>query len=413
MTSAASVDIPRFRSAVLSHPPCVPDSIRRQHAAFIAGDTRFAAAARVLSALWRHDRGLPAGVHVEPTRGDRKKKPRRVKAGWRLTSDAAQAGATFLHPDLLRLMRRELVLREPGALWDHPKILSNLLASQGLALNLFGPQALDFTLATRVWSALLPEFVHAVVGVVFETSPGRNDARFFSDSTAFDVRLDIVTPDGEPAFIAIEMKYIEALVAAPAMERSGYVEAARASKLFVVPDTPALYRPGLEQLRREHTLSQKMVDEGLYGRGLFVLVGPALNAHVTVTAKAYVSELRDPDSATAYRVGFKHLKIETILAALQDAGGGELAHAIHDRYLDMDRVTRVALADDVSPLPPASPLALPPPDSQSTKKPQRRTTRRSQAVSQRHRARSLSRARQATGVSSTRNPENTSAPTDP
>lgn len=341
-----------------THPPCLPDNVRRRHAAFIASDTRFAAAARLLSALWRADRGLPAGIHIELGQGG---KTRRVRAGWRLTRESAHAGAAFLHPDILGFMRKALVLREPGAMWDAPKIMGNLLASQGLALNLFVPQALDLDLATRIWSTLLPAFVHQVTHVAFETSPGRGEARFLTDGTAFDIRLDVVTPDGELAFIAIELKFIEALIGPAASSRPRHVEAARAVNLFVDPDAAALYRPGLEQLRREHSLAQLMVDEGLYGRGLFVLTGPALNRRVTASAKLYAAELRDMAGATPDRVGFVHLTLEAILSAMRVTDAGELAQALHDRYLDMRRVTVAALIDEPPPTPsaPATPCARP------------------------------------------------------
>ncbi|MGH1570921.1 PGN_0703 family putative restriction endonuclease [Methylobacterium sp. P31] len=346
----------------LTHPPVIPDPIRRQHAAFIAGDTSFAAAARLLASLWRADQNLTAGVHAELGPSSRTK-ARKLRAGWRLRRDAAQAGLAFLNPDIAAFVHRALILREPGAMWDEPKIRGNLLASQGLALNLFVPLALDLSLASRVFSALLPGFVQAVTHITFETSPGRGDPTYLGDGTAFDIRLDVITTDGEPAFVAIELKFIEAMLGPSASARPRYHEVAHGSRLFRNPDDPLLYRPGLEQLRREHTLAQLMVDQGHAARGLFVLVGPALNRRVAASAKVYANALINPTGATPDRVGFIHLTLETILAALSQAGLPEHAQALHARYLDFRRVTAVALGEDDggSPQPPSSPLALPPP----------------------------------------------------
>lgn len=357
-------------SARLSHPPFIPDHIRRQHAAFIAGDSVFASGTRLLASLWRADRNLPAGVHVEL--GSRSKaKPRKLQAGWRLRRDAAQAGLAFLNPDVGAFVHRALILREPGAMWDEPKIRENLLASQGLALNLFVPLALDLSLASRVFSALLPSFVQAVTHITFETSPGRGDPTYLGDGTAFDIRLDVVTVDGEPAFIAIELKFIEAMLGPSASARPRYHEVAHASGLYRNPDDPLLYRPGLEQLRREHTLAQLMVDQGHASRGLFILIGPALNRRVASSAKVYANALNNPAGATPDRVGFIHLTLETILAALSHAGLPQHAQALHARYLDFRRVAAVALGedDDGSPQPPSSPLALPPPRPSSSSQP--------------------------------------------
>jgi hypothetical protein len=216
----------------LAHAPFIPDAVRRQHTAFITGDTRFAAAARLLASLWRTDQNLPAGIQVERGSGDKAGKTRKLRAGWRLRREDALAGRTFLTPEIAAFVRRALILREPGALWDEAKILGHLLSSQGLALNLFGPMALDLELATRVWSRLLPDFVHSVAQLKFETSPGRGDERHLQDGTAFDVQLDVITPDGEPAFIAVELKFIEQMVGPSASIRARYGEVARASALY-------------------------------------------------------------------------------------------------------------------------------------------------------------------------------------
>jgi hypothetical protein len=75
----------------LTFAPFVPEDVRRRHHAFVASDTRFAAACRLLAALWRTDHDLPAGTRLET---DAKGKTRRTTAGWRLRRNAAQAGKT-------------------------------------------------------------------------------------------------------------------------------------------------------------------------------------------------------------------------------------------------------------------------------------------------------------------------------
>jgi hypothetical protein len=351
----------------LSHAPVVPDVVRRQYAAFIAGDTRFASAARLLSSLWRADHKLPCGLHIELGSGAKTGKTRKLRAGWRLRREDALAGLTFLNPEIAAYVRKALILREPGAMWDEAKILGHLLSSQGLALNLFVPMAIDLDLASRVWSRLLPDFVHSVTHLKFETSPGRGEECHLQDGTAFDLQLDVITPDGEPAFIAIELKYIEQMIGQSASVRARYGEVARASGLYRSPDDLLLYRPGLEQLRREHTLAQLMVDQGHASRGLFILTGPALNRRIGASAKVYANTLVDPLGATPDRVGFVHFNLETILDALAHAGAEDHARAVHARYLDFNRVAAVALGD-LPPAPeppstPSSPLALPPPRS--------------------------------------------------
>lgn len=353
----------------LPHAPALPVALRKAHGAFISTDTRFAASARVLASLWRADQGLPAGIHV--TRGS-DGKTRRVRAGYRLRPDAARAGATFLDPDTHAFVRRALVLREPGSAWDFPKITGHLLSSQGLLLNLLAPLAADRDLATTIWRRLLPDFVHCVTGIVLETAPGRDDPSWLGDGTAWDARLDIITPDGESAFIAVEAKFIEAMAGPAASHRPRYGEVARASGLFINPDAPALYRPGLEQLRRQHTLASLMLDRGLASRAHLVLLGPALNPRVGTVAQAYATHLVDP-TGQAGSIGFSHLTLEAVLAAFVFAGATDTARAFHARYLDFERVAALALkAEGADPRPPSSapngpaaPLLLPQPKPQA------------------------------------------------
>lgn len=348
----------------LPHAPALPDALRKDHGAFISTDSRFAAAARVLASLWRADHNLPAGVHVTRTSDG---KTRRVRAGYRLRADAARAGAAFLEPATRAFISRALVLREPGSAWDVPKIQGHLLSSQGLLINLIAPLARDRDLATAVFRTLLPDTVHAITGITLESSIGRDDPALLGDGTAWDARIDFVSPDGEPGLIGLECKYVENLQGTGASHRDRYYEVARASGLFVDPDAPALYRPGLEQLRREHSLLHLALAQGLAGRAHFILLGPALNPRVATAAEAYRAHLVDPTGARG-GVGFTHLNLEAVLTALAAAGAIDTAQAFHARYLDLDRVAALAVEPD-TPAPPSSPpptgqaapLLMPPP----------------------------------------------------
>ena len=98
-------------------------------------------------------------------------------------------------------------MREEGACYDEERLFGNALSSMPLVFNMFAPLAMDLKLASAVFRQLLPEFVHHVSAIRFETSPGRRDERFINDGTAFDLAVEVITPDGEPATIFIEVKY--------------------------------------------------------------------------------------------------------------------------------------------------------------------------------------------------------------
>ena len=107
------------------------------------------------------------------------------------------------------LVRRELILCEEGAAIDQDRLFRNALSSMPLCFNVFGPLKLDLELAGAVFQRLLPEFVSKVTAIGFEHSPGRREMRFLNDGTAFDIVVDVVSPDGETGKIYIEVKYSE------------------------------------------------------------------------------------------------------------------------------------------------------------------------------------------------------------
>ncbi len=131
--------------------PLIPEATRRRHRVFVPADHRFKAAARFLQALWREDRGLAIGTHVNRREPHR---PRRL--GSRISTAAGALGANFLHPDIVPVVTRALAYREPGAAYDVDRLKTNLLSSQPLAFNLFGPLTRDPGLATRFVTEFLP-----------------------------------------------------------------------------------------------------------------------------------------------------------------------------------------------------------------------------------------------------------------
>lgn len=365
--------------------PFVPEATLLRHQVFVPSDTRFTAACRLLAALWREAEGLRCGTHTPgPRRGavqasSASPAPKAVRLGSRLSPAAAQAGATFLTPEIGAYAREALLFREPGSLWEEGRLWGNLLSSQALTLNLLAPLARDLDLASAVWRRLLPSFVHTVTGLRFEHSPGRRGPDYFGDGTAFDVLLDVVTPEGEPAFVTVEVKYVEGMNGPTPPPRPCYAETTRASGLFVDAEAAVLLQPGFEQLRREHVLTQLMLQQGLAARAHFVLLGPALNRRVHAVGKLYANELRLTDTAAAANhVGFSTLTVEAVVAALAAAGATELAASFTARYLDLTRVVRCVLDQPPPELPPrrsgARPSSVPRTASASTATPPARTT---------------------------------------
>lgn len=311
--------------------PVIPETVLKAHKVNEKGDTRFKSAARLLQALWRESAGFPIGTHRDPD-------GKRRKLGSRINTASAKSGANFLTPEIANLTRREVIYREVGAFIDQQRLWTNLLSSQPLCFNLFGALKLNMDKANDFFRSLFPDYVRHIEGIHFEHSPGRGDPAFTQDGSAFDVFVPCVTPEGEYAFIAIEMKYSETMLEPLAKLRPRYDELSAAVGVFRNPLAPELREVPLQQLWREHMLSRAMIANGKYSQGRFVVIHPAQNTNCEVAIAAYQRQLVSPKAA---ETGFESMTLESCLEALRAIGDDGTATALHNRYLDFGRIERV------------------------------------------------------------------------
>ena len=346
----------------LARTPLVPESVLKSHGAFCVIDTRFRAAARLLQCLWLRDHDIPTASSgaIDTLDGP-------SAFGNILSPEAAYAGRNFLTPAIHRLALQEWLMCEEDAAIDDERLFGNALSSMPLVFNMFG--ALDRELATAVFRELLPGFVRSVERIQFEHSPGRREDRFLADRTAFDLAVHIATPGGEPGTIFIEVKFSEGMEGPAARMRDRYNEASKQVRLYDNPDSLILRSTPIEQIWREHMLSQLAVDNGITPRAIFLAIGPKLNRRVQGVFRVYQGELIDADRQDADRVPFIPLTLETVIEAMAAAGATDHAQVLWDRYCDFDRVYCLSLQQltgDVSRTPADKPAqgssspALPP-----------------------------------------------------
>ncbi|TXM64831.1 hypothetical protein FV226_25960, partial [Methylobacterium sp. WL12] len=340
----------------LDRAPLIPEALLRQHACFIPGDTRYRAASRLRQALLRQDLSLEPGLHRPGGTSALPPNP----LGSMLTPADAARGLNFISPEVYAFTRRSLSLREEGACVNVDRLFRNMLSSEPLLHNAFVPLALDLDLASRVFSRLLPDFVHGVTSMRFETSPSRDraDPRYLGDGTAFDVAITVITPDGEPATLFVEMKYTEACQGPPARRRARYDEASREAALHRDPDAPTLRTVMLEQFWRLHLLADLTVRHGHTSRAHILVFYPRLNRHVRTATRLYAAELKSP---AAERTGYSALAFETFVEALHAAGAEPQARYLHYRYLDLKPVLDLVLGEGAMAASVAPILALPSP----------------------------------------------------
>jgi hypothetical protein len=278
----------------MNHPsdplPLLPAELLRRYSCAEPTDTRFRAIARLRQSLWREQHGYACGRYLDANGRTR-------RLGSRVSRRVGRTGVNLVDLTLIPLVRHEIAYREVGAVIHVERLWTNLLASQALTFNLFGPFKQRPALATAVMRRLVPDLVGEVTDVRFEHSPGRGHPGLTADYTAFDVLIRCTTPHGRHAFVAIEMKYSEAPAGIAAPERPRYDTLSRSAGVFRDADAPALRHAPIEQFWREQLLVTAMLERGHYHDGRLLVIAPALKrrvpgGHRTVSRRTGVGRSR-------------------------------------------------------------------------------------------------------------------------
>ena len=314
--------------------PLLPPSLLRQHHCAEPNDTRFRSVARLRQSLWREEHGFACGRYTHPD-------GRTCRLGSMVSARAGSRGVNLIDPSLIPLVQSEIAYREVGAVIHVERLWCNLLTSQALVFNLFGPFKQRPALATAVLRRLVPEFVADVTDILFEHSPGRGHSIYTADHTAFDVLIRCNTPHGRSAFVAIEVKFSEDPRGLASPGRPRYDTLSREAGVFRDPDAPALRYAPIEQFWREQLLVTAMLKAGEYDDGRLLVIAPALNAECQTAITRYRNELVSHDPA---EIRFQAITLEDSTTAIGCAGAHTVADPISDRYLNFEPVHR-ALAD--------------------------------------------------------------------
>jgi hypothetical protein len=337
--------------------PLLPATLLRRHSCADPNDTRFRSVARLRQSLWREQHGYPCGRYVDGAGHSR-------RLGSMVSGRVGRQGINLVDPALVPLVQYEIPYRELGAVIYVDRLWNNLLTSQALVFNLFGPFKQNLALATAVMRRLAPDLVGEVTGVRFEHSPGRGQPRFTADHTAFDVLLHCTTPQGRNAFVAIEVKYSEAPAGlastarprydalsreagvfrdpdAPALRWPRYDALSREAGVFRDPDAPALRYAPIEQFWREQLLVTAMLNTGAHQDGRLLVIAPAANTDCQTAITRYRSELISDDPA---ETRFQVVTLDDFTTAFGSAGADALASGLTERCLDFEPVHRALAA---------------------------------------------------------------------
>ena len=288
--------------------------------------SEFQRRARVLQSLWREEHGWPCGEQ----RGPSGARPlgSRLPMPW-----ARETLANFITDRVRHVVESEVCdpARSAGKLFAKPRIFNDLLSSQPLCFNLFGELTADLDLASKAVRRLTDGRFAEVTSIDFEHSPGRADARYLNDRSAFDVFLRCRTSAGGSGFVGIEVKYHESLKRDKAGSHKPEYDAVADQMGCFNADREALMRRPLQQIWRDHLLAgaTRLVDG--FDDAVFVVLYPRDNPHVAAALDRYRLQLTSEDSFSAWTM-------EDVVGVLREFTDAPWVEALHDRYLDFSKV---------------------------------------------------------------------------
>ncbi|MBR7744367.1 hypothetical protein KC207_13820 [Phycicoccus sp. BSK3Z-2] len=296
----------------------VSGDLLRQHQAYYRGDrSEWQQQVRLLQSLWRQSRGLPPGGE-ESYHGSYLPE----------TDEIRDSGAAYISDDAVAAARRAVEDKQRGAVMQPKRLWSNLLSSQPLCFNLFGPlsQHLDdprtSTALARVW----PD-IGRVAAIRYEWSPGRKDPRFLNNGTAFDVYVEYDAVDGSQRFLGIEVKYREDLAVKPPTVGDRPRQVFEDSGAFASGSFDTMSTGRNAQILLDHLLALSMTLASETTRtGRFVLLYPARNSAVTDVIASYAPSVIDDT--------FVATTLETVVDALRAEVDEPWVDELHRRYLD-------------------------------------------------------------------------------
>jgi hypothetical protein len=283
--------------------------------------TDFKRRARIHQATWREEQKLPIGSH---SRGGKT-----YANGSKIEAVEEHKHANFLSPRIIEAVEARLAVPQRHQTLDEKRLRYDLLSSMPMCFNLFGELYDDPDRAAKAAAALWDTDKSDPVEVRFEWSPGRREANYVGDRTAFDVAL-VIGPDSSPqTVIGIETKYHEHATreALPHAETRmpRYREVAETSGAFVPDWENRILGTELQQVWRDHLLLLAMLQKPGWKEGRYVLVHPAGNPSFHELGKRYRDVLEDDST----------FEVRTV-EELVDAGvlhSSDTEKRFHERYL--------------------------------------------------------------------------------
>jgi hypothetical protein len=250
-----------------------------------------------------------------------------------LTRADGERGYNFLNPRIFEVAQRRLT--DKRGMVEPFRLLCNMLSSQPMCFNLFGPLVNDRELATSLMRALFPDDIQQVTHVILEYAP-EPSKDYLNDRTAFDAFVAYTNPSGERGFLGIETKLTEAFSAR--VYRSEFYDRwlDYPSAPWPASSVPELQAKQVNQLWRDHLLAyaMKVSPSSNYSTGRFILVYHPMDAKCVEALNVYQALLR-PEDASFAAIPLDRL-IALWSAAVISAADQLWIRRFLTRYLDLE-----------------------------------------------------------------------------
>ena len=290
-----------------------------------AGDSAFTARMRFHQSHYRATvLGVPFGHG--PNVGDAS------RYGNMLDPVSAQAGLNYLSPLIFAKVKERLAAG--GGVVEPYRLLHNMLSSQPMCFNLFGPLVDAPERATRLLGALIGDDLARVTRVAIEWAPAPAH-EYLDDRTAFDAFVEYERRDGTLVAFGVETKLTDSFSQKP-YDGEKYRRWMRGDgSPFREEAHVDVASARYNQLWRNHLLAIAARDHGRthYGAARSVVVHHGLDHHGAQVVAGYRSLLR-PGDAT-----FGAWTLDQVIGAFErvavGADEGAWLAAFRARYLDL------------------------------------------------------------------------------
>jgi len=250
-----------------------------------------------------------------------------------LTRVDGGAGRNFLTQEIYEVVLDRIA--QGSGVVEKYRLLHNMLSSQPMCFNLFGPLVRDCDLAKNLLATLVPEKISEVTRVEIEWAP-QPAKDYLNDRTAFDAFIEYRTEDGQLAGLGIETKLSEPF-SQKVYDRPEY------RRWMQLPDSPwypdswnKVQAVEYNQLWRDHLLAValRFHPESPYDRTRLMLVYHSEDINCVRNFLNYKNLLRNDDDSM-FSLSLDQIVVRWLSVAKKDDHKKWLG-SFKKRYINLD-----------------------------------------------------------------------------